>query len=99
MKIAFIVHNELFASRVMQLLAAAGIDYYTRWDEVKGKGQGTEPHLGRGSTPSTNSVLMIAFREEAPLETLIQNITAANAAIKRPDDKIRLFQVPLERIV
>ena len=99
MKIAFVVHNELFTSRVMQLLAAAGIDYYTRWEEVQGKGHGTEPHLGKGGTPSTNTVLMIAFREEAPLETLIQNITAANAAIKRPDDKIRLFQLPLERIV
>ena len=99
MKIAFIVHNELFTSQVMKLLAAAGIDYYTRWDEVKGKGPGTEPHLGRGGTPSTNSVLMIAFQEDAPLEALIQSITAANAGIKRPDDKIRLFQLPLERIV
>ena len=44
-------------------------------------------------------MLMIAFQEEAPLETLIQGITAANAEIKRPDDKIRLFQVPLERMV
>ena len=99
MKIAFVVHNEVFASQLMQLVAAAGIDYYTRWDEVTGKGHGTEPHLGKGSAPATNAVLMIAFREEAPLETLIQNITAANAAIKRPDDKIRLFQLPLERIV
>lgn len=98
MKIAFVVYNELFASQVMKLLAAAGIDYYTRWDEVKGKGPGTEPHLGRGGT-STNGVLMIAFQEEAPLETLIQSITTANAGIKRPDDKIRLFQLPLERIV
>lgn len=99
MKIAFVVHNELFASRVMELLAAAGIDYYTRWDEAKGKGPGTEPHLGKGSTPSTNAVFMIAFQDDAPLETLIQSITAANAGIKRPDDKIRLFQLPLERIV
>jgi len=99
MKIAFVVHNELHNARVMQLLTAAGIDYYTRWDEVKGKGHGTEPHLGRGSAPSTNSVLMIAFENEAPLEILIQNITEANAGIKRPDDKIRLFQLPLERIV
>ena len=99
MKIAFVVHNELFAARVMQLLAAAGIDYYTRWDEVKGKGHGTEPHLGRGSNPGTNTVLMIAFQDEAPLETLIQSINEANAGIKRPDDKIRLFQLPLERIV
>ena len=99
MKIAFVIHNEFFTSRVMQLLDAVGIDYYTRWEQVKGKGHGTEPHLGAGSFPGTNSMLMIAFQEEAPLETLIQGITAANAEIKRPDDKIRLFQVPLERMV
>lgn len=99
MKIAFVIHNEFFTPQVMQLLAAAGIDYYTRWDQAKGKGHGTEPHLGSGSFGSTNSVLMIAFQEEAPLEALIREITAANEAIKRPDDKIRLFQLPLERIV
>ena len=99
MKIALVVHNEHFTPRVMQLLDAAGIDYYTRWDQATGKGHGTEPHLGRGGYPSTNSVLMVAFQEEAPLETLIQTITAANAEIKRPDDKIRLFQLPLERMV
>ena len=99
MKIAFVVHNELFTARVMQLLAAAGIDYYTRWEEVHGKGPGTEPHLGRGGTPGVNTVMMIAFEDEAPLDALIQQITAANASIKRPDDKIRLFQLPLERIV
>ena len=99
MKIAFVVHTQLFASRVMELLAAAGIDYYTRWYEAKGIGPGTEPHLGKGSTPSTNAVFMIAFQDDAPLETLIQSITAEKAGIKRPDDKIRLFQLPLERIV
>ncbi len=99
MKIAFVIHNDLFGSQVMKLLAAAGIDYYTRWDEVKGKGHLTQPHLGRGSAPGTNTVLMIAFQDEAPLETLIQSITATNAGITRPDDKVRLFQVPLERIV
>lgn len=99
MKIAFIVHNGFFTARLMQLLDAAGIDYYTRWDEVKGKGHGTEAHLGKGSAPGTNTVLMIAFQNDAPLETLIQSITAANAEIKRPDDKIRLFQLPLDRIV
>ena len=99
MKIAFIVHNEYFATRVMQLLHAVGIDYYTRWDQAIGKGHGTEPHLGRGSYASTNSVLMIAFQEEAPLEALIQAIVAANSEIRRPDDRIRLFQLPLDRMV
>jgi CDP-diacylglycerol pyrophosphatase len=99
MKFAFVIHNSYYSSRVSELLKETGIDYYTRWDEVKGKGHGTEPHLGEGSFQSTNAVLMIAFEEEAPLEDLIEKITAANAQIKRADDKIRLFQLPLERIV
>jgi hypothetical protein len=99
MKMAFIVHSEYYASQVMQILRDAGIDYYTRWDRAIGKGAGTEPHLGAGSYGSTNSVVMIAFENEGPLEGLIKGIAAANAEIKRADDRIRLFQVPLERIV
>jgi len=99
MKFAFVVHNELLTARVMELLNASGIDYYTRWEQVQGKGHGTEPHLGKGGAPATNTVLMITFQEEAPLEALIRSVTAANAGIKRPDDRIRLFQLPLERIV
>lgn len=99
MKIAFVVHNEHYTARVMQLLSDAGIDYYTRWEHTKGKGHDTEPHLGSGSFGAMNAVLMIAFPEERPLATLIDGITAANAEIKRADDKIRLFQIPLERMV
>ena len=99
MKLAFLVHNEFQSSRVMEILRAAGIDYYTRWEHVTGKGHGTDPHLGAGGFPTTNSVLMIAFPEDGPLETLICEITKANGDVKRSDDRIRLFQLPLERIV
>jgi len=99
MKMAFVVHNEYFSSRVMRLLKDAGIDYYTRWDHATGKGHGTEPHIGSGTYASTNAVLMIAFREYAPLEKLIALITEANQGITRADDRIRLFQVPLEHLV
>ena len=99
MKLAFIVHNEFQSPRVMEILRAAGIDYYTRWENVKGKGQGTEPHLGAGSFPSMNTVLMIAFPDDAPLEALVREIAVANGEIKRSDDRIRLFQLPLERML
>jgi len=99
MKMAFIVHNDYFNARVIRLLESAGIDYYTRWDKAQGKGHGTEPHLGEGSFASTNAVLMIAFKEDGPLEKLIEAIDAANAETRRPDDRIRLFQLPLERVV
>lgn len=99
MKMAFLVHNEYLTPRVMQLLQESGIDYYTRWEGAQGKGAGTDPHLGRGGYPSTNSVMMIAFEDEAPLQALIDRIAALNAGIKRADDRVRLFQVPLERII
>jgi len=99
MKLAFLVCNDLFVSRLMDLLHATGIDYYTRWDNVKGKGRGTDPHLGKGSFGSTNAVLMIAFEDDKPLEKLIADIARVNAETARKDDYVRLFQLPLERIV
>ena len=99
MKMAFVIHNEYYKTQVMKLLKDAGIDYYTRWDGAQGKGHGTEPHLGTGSFASTNSVMMIGFKDDGPLEALAQAISAANQLIKRPDDRIRLFQLPLERIL
>ena len=99
MKIAFLVCNDVISPRVMKLLDEAKIDYYTRWEHVKGKGHGTDPHLDTRSFPGTNAVFMIAFEHEATLEALVQEINDANKEIPRPDDHIRLFQVPLERIV
>ena len=99
MKMAFVVHNEHYSKNVLELLKKNDIDYFTRWDNVVGKGHGTDPHMGSGGFPSTNSVLMIAFEDEGALAKLIDAITAANVNIKRADDKIRLFQLPLDRIV
>ena len=96
---AFIVCNSYFMERVMKMLNENRIDYFTSWDNAKGKGHGTEPHLGSGAYGSTNSVMMIAFEDDAPLEALLRSIAAANQEIRRAADHIRLFQLPLERIV
>ena len=99
MKMAFVVYNEYVDPRVMGVLKTLNIDYYTRWEHVKGKGHGTEPHIGLGTYASTNAALMIAFEDEAPLAELIQSIIAANEKARRADERIRLFQLPLERMV
>lgn len=96
---ALVVCNSFYTDHVSTILKENGIDYFTRWDNVTGKGRGTAPHLGVGSRPSTNSVTMIAFEDDAPLEALIRSIDAANREIRRAEDRIRLFQLPLERIV
>ena len=99
MKMALVVCNSFITDRVTTILKENGIDYFTSWDNAKGKGHGTEPHLGSRAYPSTNSVTMIAFEDDAPLEALIRSINGANQEIQRPQDHIRLFQLPLERIV
>ena len=95
----FIVCNSYFMDRTMEILKKNAIDYFTTWDKATGKGHGTAPHLGSGAYGSTNSVTMIAFEDEAPLAALIADITAANREIRRAEDHIRLFQLPLDRIV
>ncbi len=95
----FIVCNSYFMDRLMQVLKDCGIDYFTSWDKAKGKGHGTDPHLGMGAHSSLNAVTMIAFQEEKPLADLIAGIQAANKDIRRPADHIRLFQVPMDRMV
>jgi hypothetical protein len=99
MKMALIVCNSYVMDRVMKTLKDLDIDYFTSWDNARGKGHGTEPHLGRGPFGSLNSVTMIAFEDEAPLQALIEAIGVANLDIKRKADHVRLFQLPLERIV
>lgn len=99
MKITFLVYYQHVDKQVMDMLKSLGIDYYTRWENVKGKGHGTEPHIGAGSFVRMNSALMIAFEDEAPLAALTDAIVAANAQARRADERIRLFQMPLERIV
>lgn len=86
-------------NRIMSILTRTGIDYYTCWEHVKGKGHETEPHLGTRSFPGMNAVLMIALPEKSTLDKLIEAIEEENKGILKPDDRIRLFQVPLERIV
>ena len=96
---AMIVCNSYNQDRLMKILVDLGIDYFTSWENAKGKGHGTEPHLGSGAYGSLNSVTMIAFEDVAPLEALIGAIKAVNAEIKRKSDHVRLFQMPMDRIV
>ena len=96
---ALVVCNSFFMDRVMVILKDNGIDYFTSWDNAKGKGHGTEPHLGSGAYGSTNTVMMIGFEDEAPLEAMIAAVQKANQDIRRAADHIRMFLLPLERIV
>jgi hypothetical protein len=99
MKLTFLVYHDILDDRVSKALDELNIDFYTRWEDVKGKGHQTDAHLGNRPYPGYNFVRMIAFVDEAVLSNLIEKITELNKIVERDDDKIRLFQVPLERVV
>jgi hypothetical protein len=99
MKLTFLVYHDILDDRVSKALDELNIDYYTRWEDVKGKGHKTDAHLGNRPFPGYNFVRMIAFVDETILSQLIDKIGILNKLVERDDDKIRLFQVPLERVV
>lgn len=99
MKLAFLVYHDILDDRVTKALDELDIDYYTQWEDVKGKGHQTDAHLGNRPYPSYNNVRMIAFVDETTLSELIKKIERLNNLVEKEDNRIRLFQVPLERIV
>ena len=99
MKLTFLVYHDVLDDRLTKALDELRIDYYTRWEYVKGKGHQTDGHLGTRSYPGYNNVRMIAFVDETSLSRLIAKIENLNSLVEKEDDKIRLFQVPLDRIV
>jgi nitrogen regulatory protein PII len=99
MKIVFLVYREVHEERIEELLEQAGVDFYTEWENVKGKGHETIAHLGSRTFPGLNTVRMIAFENENQLDKVITLVKEFNSSVKMKDDFARLFQMPLERIL
>ena len=99
MKIAILIYHDILEDRIDKLLENLKIDYFTEWENVKGRGHLTDPHLGTRTFPGFNTVRMIAFQDENILTELQSEIIELNKDAYREDDKIRLFQLPLEKIV
>ncbi|MGE5438515.1 MAG: PG0541 family transporter-associated protein, partial [Bacteroidota bacterium] len=99
MKIAFVIYRDIYEDRVSTVLEKAGVDFYTEWENVKGKGHKTIPHLGTRAFPGYNNVRMIAFEDECQLEEVARLLREMNAGITMKDDLARMFQIPLEKVI
>ncbi|MDP2422957.1 MAG: hypothetical protein Q8M23_01300 [Bacteroidales bacterium] len=59
MKAVFIVFNQAHTERVEYILDQLGINGYTWWNDVKGRGSETgEPRMGTHTWPEMNSALL-----------------------------------------
>ncbi len=64
MKLVMICYNEAIDDEVIELLDKAGVQGYTKWTKVLGKGQTSGPHLYSHIWPKANNALFIVLPEE-----------------------------------
>ena len=74
MKIIFIVYHDILDDRISNMLDELKIDFFTEWENVKGKGHSSDAHLGSRTFPGYNSVRMIAFQQEKVLDDLTEKL-------------------------
>jgi hypothetical protein len=54
MKAVLIVHNVAIDEEVNEILASVGIEHYTKFPNILGKGELSEPHLNTDVWPAIN---------------------------------------------
>jgi len=99
MKIAFIVYRDIHDDRISEILEKANIDNFVQWENVKAKYHNSPPHLGTRVFPGYEFIRMITFQDDNELDNLIDTLQEFNKTILLPDDQVRLFQIPLERMI
>lgn len=72
MKLVLIVYNEAIDDEVMEQLDAAGVDGYTKWTDVLGKGRRSGPHLLSHVWPKGNNVLLTVVADDVASRLLAE---------------------------
>ena len=95
MKMVMISYNSAINSEVMEVLKKCGIENYTRWTQVQGKGKASGSHFGSEVWPGENSVIFSAMEHEK-VEDLLKYIKDLRRRLGR--EGIKAFVWPLEEI-
>jgi nitrogen regulatory protein PII len=73
MKAVFIVHNAAIDDDINDALTSLGIDQFTKFTNVLGKGRLSEPHLNIEVWPETNYATLVITDDE-PAQRLMDKI-------------------------
>ena len=95
MKFILIAYNEAIEDEIQRTLSQLGIENYTQWDKVYGKGSHSGPHLGTHVWPKHNNVMAVAVEDEKSGE-LMDRIRDLRKEYGR--EGIKAFKLPLEEM-
>ena len=95
MKLVIISCNEAVGEEVMELLSDNGVEGYTLWTKVLGKGQSSGPHLMSHVWPKANNILMVGV-EGGVAQSLLSGVRKLRESIGH--EGVKAFVVPLEEV-
>lgn len=98
MKMIFIVYNVAIEEEMMESLKEIGVENYTKWDRVLGKGPISGPHLDSDVWPGVNSMLAIAVEDEKKDE-IMAKVRELKAKESLRKEGIVAFVLPLEEMI
>jgi nitrogen regulatory protein PII len=93
MKFVLIAYNEAIDEEVLEVLSEAGVENYTKWTKVLGKGSSSGPHLDTHVWPKANNVLALGV-EDAEAESILEGVRGLWEELGH--EGIKAFQLPLD---
>ena len=97
MDMVMIVYNQAIDEEVVELLEAVGVDRYTKWQRVLGKGEDSNPRLDTAVWPGANMVLGVVIKEKRKLQRLNKGLKKLDAEMGNKG--LFAFRWPVERII
>ena len=96
MKLLFIAYNEALDEEVEKVLRENGLDGFTKWTRVYGKGRTSGPHLGTHVWPKANNVRLVATEDDNVAANVMQAVRRLRNTLGH--EGIKAFAVPLAEI-
>lgn len=98
MKMVLLLYNQAIDEEVMEALKEIGIENYTKWDRVLGRGKTSGSHFDSDVWPGVNSMLAIAVEDEKKDKIMAKvRELKSKEALRR--EGIGAFVLPLEEMI
>ena len=95
MKMIIIAYNMALEEEVMEVLDSAGLDCYTKWEKVTGRGRLSAPHLGTHVWPGFNNVMMV-IADDGSVSPLLEGVRNLRRTLGK--EGIKAFVLPVEDV-
>jgi nitrogen regulatory protein PII len=95
MKMVMVVYNEAIDNEVMSALESCGVESFTKWQRVLGKGKLSSPHLDSTIWPGVNNVCM-AVVDDKKISSILAQIRILRQSLGK--EGVKAFILPVEEV-